>query len=81
MATWSQKLNDWLVPSALGCVVYFSQAIASEVKSIRIDVAIAVTQMRDLERRVEIIESHTGDKNGLAYPLAPASAVPHSNRR
>lgn len=56
MANLGQKLNDIILPAALGCLIYFAQSTASDLRKIAVDLATVTAQLGDMERRIQRLE-------------------------
>ncbi len=56
MAGIHEKLNDYLIPAALGAAIYFLQAIAHDNQDMARNVAVAVRRLDEYERRIAHLE-------------------------
>ncbi len=56
MAGFHEKLNDYLIPAALGAVLYFLQSIATQQQVMAQSVAVAVRRLDEYERRIDNLE-------------------------
>ncbi len=56
MAGFESRLNDWLVPAALGAVLYFLQALAHDTQLMSQNMAVALRRLDEYERRITDLE-------------------------
>ncbi len=49
MPSFAEKLNDWLVPAALGAMIYLLQSIAHDNNELTKNVAVMVRHQDDFE--------------------------------
>lgn len=63
-AGFHEKLNDWLIPVAMGAVLYFMQSIAHDSQEMAKNMAVAVRRLDDYERRISLIEENRNDRFG-----------------
>ncbi len=50
------RLNDWLIPAALGAVLYFLQALAHDSQESTRNIAILITRMDSYDNRLTHVE-------------------------
>ncbi len=56
MAGFHESLNNYLVPAALGAMLYFLQTIAAQQVVMTSTVAVAVRRLDEYERRIDNLE-------------------------
>lgn len=56
MAGFQAKLNDWIVPAALGAMLYFMQSIAHDSQDMAKNLAVALRRLDEYERRITALE-------------------------
>lgn len=57
MPSLGEKLNDFLIPAALGAMIYFLQAMAHDSNELAKNVAVMARRQDDNERRIELLEA------------------------
>ncbi len=56
MATFHEKINDYVVPVCLGTAIYFLQSISVELKEMGKSLVVAVSKIDDHEKRIDRLE-------------------------
>lgn len=60
-----RTVAEWLVPPFLGFAIHYMQKISARLSEISESLAIVVTEIKSLDRRITRLEEERGRRGGL----------------